>query len=148
MLREFRDFVIRGNVVDLAVGFVAGAAFTALVNSLVETIINPLIAFLIGEPDFSSALMVELPQLPWADQSATLAFGALLTTAITFLGTMAGVFFFIVKPINAMTARRNGGTSSGDDDGPAQRECPECLSEVPARARRCRYCATALDPVA
>lgn len=144
MLKEFRDFVIRGNVVDLAVGFVAGAAFTALVNSIVTSIVNPLIAFLIGAPDFSASLMLELPKLPWADEPATLAFGALLTTAITFLGTMAGVFFFIVKPINALSARKDAGKNEEAAD---MRECPECLGEIPVKARRCRHCTTVLASV-
>lgn len=145
MLREFRDFIMRGNVVDLAVGLVAGAAFGALVSSLVTTIVNPLIAFLLGTPDFSSSLQVELPTLPWADAPATLQIGAFLTTVITFLGTMAGIFFFIVKPINAMTSRL---APEADDTSPAMRECDECLAEVPAAARRCRYCAIELQPVA
>lgn len=144
MLREFRDFIVRGNVVDLAVGFVAGAAFSALVASLVANVVDPLVAFLVGQPDFSSALRVELPQLPWASEPATLAFGALLTTMITFVGTMAGVFFFIVKPITAMTEREE----PASEDGPVQRECTECLAEVPAAARRCRFCTSELRPVA
>jgi large conductance mechanosensitive channel len=134
---------MRGNVVDLAVGIVAGAAFGALVASIVANIVNPIIAFFLGQPDFSSALRVELPMLPWAEEPATLMFGALLTTLITFLGTMAGVFFFIVKPINAATVRMR----VPNEDEPATRECPACLGAVPAAASRCQLCTGELTPV-
>jgi large conductance mechanosensitive channel len=81
--------------------------------------------------------------LPWAEEPATLMFGALLTTLITFLGTMAGVFFFIVKPINAATVRMR----VPNEDEPATRECPACLGAVPAAASRCQLCTGELTPV-
>ncbi len=142
MLTEFRSFIMRGNVVDLAVGLIAGAAFGAVVSSIVANLIDPLIAFLVGTPDFSSALQLRLPELPWADQGApaTLKFGALLTTLITFLGTMAGVFFFVVKPMNAAMTRLSAG-----ETGPDQRDCPECLSSIPAAARRCAHCTSIVN---
>lgn len=151
MLREFKDFIMRGNVVDLAVGLVAGAAFGAVVTSLVTSLINPLIAFIVGAPDFSKALMVELPLLPWANevkdpvsggvQHPTLAFGAMITTIISFLGTMGGVFFLIVKPMNIVAARA---TARDADAAPTTKACPECCSEIPVAATRCAHCTSQL----
>lgn len=135
MLREFRDFVMRGNIIDLAVAFIAGAAFTALVNSLVADVIMQFVAAIVGKPDFSGlALTLNDSEIRW---------GAFLTVLINFVLTMAAVFFLLVKPVNAVTAR----LLKPSDAAPANRECPECLSEVPAAARRCRACTTQLTPV-
>jgi large conductance mechanosensitive channel len=97
VLRDFRDFVFRGNIVELAVAFVIGIAFAALVNSLVENLVMPVVATLIGEPDFSD--------LAFTVNDAVYRYGAFLTDLIQFVAILAAVFFFVVKPIQAMLAR-------------------------------------------
>lgn len=136
MLREFRTFLMRGNIIDLAVAFVAGLVFSAVVNSLVSDVIMQLVAAVVGKPDFS-ALSVTV-------NDSVIAYGKTLTALINFLLTMAAVFFFLVKPVNAVTARM----APPADDAPAQRECPECLGEIPAKARRCMHCGIEVLPVA
>ena len=98
MLREFKDFLFRGNIIELAVAFVVGLAFAALVNSLVENLLMPVIAAVIGKPDFSD--------LSFTINDAVFRYGAFLTDAIQFLAIAAAVFFFVVKPVDAMLARR------------------------------------------
>jgi large conductance mechanosensitive channel len=97
MLKEFRDFLIRGNIVELAVAFVMGVAFAAVVNSLVNDLIMPIIAMIIGKPDFSD--------LTFTINDAVFRYGAFITSVITFAAIAAAVFFFVVKPLNALTAR-------------------------------------------
>jgi large conductance mechanosensitive channel len=97
MLREFRDFLIRGNIVELAVAFVMGVAFAAVVNSLVNDLIMPVIAMIIGKPDFSD--------LTFTINDAVFRYGAFITNVITFAAIAAAVFFFVVKPLNALTSR-------------------------------------------
>ena len=101
MLREFRDFLLRGNIVELAVAFVIGLAFAALVNSFVENLLMPVVAMIIGKPDFSD--------LTFTINDAVFRYGAFLTDAIAFLSVAAAVFFFVVKPMNALRDRRAGG---------------------------------------
>jgi len=98
MLQEFRDFLLRGNIVELAVAFVMGLAFAAVVNSLVNDLVMPVIAMVIGEPDFSG--------LTFTINDAVFRYGAFITAVIQFLAIAAAVFFFVVKPINAIMARR------------------------------------------
>jgi large conductance mechanosensitive channel len=98
MLREFRDFLFRGNIVELAVAFVIGAAFAVLVNSLVENLLMPVIAMVIGKPDFSG--------LTFTINDAVFRYGAFVTDVIQFVAIAAAVFFFVVKPVQAMLARR------------------------------------------
>ena len=98
MLREFRDFLLRGNIVELAVAFVLGVAFAAVVNSLVDNLVMPVIAMLIGEPDFND--------LTFTINDAVFRYGAFITDVIQFLAIAAAVFFFIVKPVHAMMTRR------------------------------------------
>src|SRR4249920_297924 len=98
MLREFRDFLLRGNIVELAVAFVMGLAFAAVVNSLVNDLIMPIIAMIIGKPDFSG--------LTFTINDAVYRYGAFITAAITFVSTAAAIFFFMVKPMDALIARR------------------------------------------
>jgi large conductance mechanosensitive channel len=98
VISEFRDFILRGNVIDLAVAFIAGAAFTGVVTGLVEFIISPLIAMVGGNPDFSSSLILEL-------NGAKVQFGAFLTQVISFVITMGAVFFIVVKPAGVLQAR-------------------------------------------
>ena len=134
MLKEFRDFVLRGNVVDLAVAVVIGAAFGALVTQLVASLITPLIAAIGGQPDFSG--------LAFTINGSLFTYGLFLNALIAFLIIAAVVFFFVVRPLNALMARFK---PEHPVDVP-QRECPECLSSIPAPARRCAFCATQLTP--
>ena len=97
MLKEFKDFLLRGNIVELAVAFVLGVAFGALVTSFVNNLVMPIVAMIIGKPDFSN--------LTFTINDAVFRYGAFLTDAITFLATAAAVFFFVVKPMNAVMAR-------------------------------------------
>lgn len=131
-LKEFRAFLLRGNVVDLAVAVVIGAAFTGVVNALVTTLLTPLIAAIFGEPDFST--------LTFTINNSTFYYGAFLNSLITFLTIATAVFWFVVLPINRlMTALRT--------EPPVEkitRECPECLSDVPLAANRCAFCTSPL----
>ena len=97
MLKEFKDFLLRGNIVELAVAFVLGVAFGALVTSFVNNLVMPIVAMIIGKPDFSN--------LTFTINDAVFRYGAFITDAITFLATAAAVFFFVVKPMNAIMAR-------------------------------------------
>ncbi len=125
---EFRTFLLRGNLVDLAVGIVVGVAFGALVNAFVKDLITPLVAAIFGTHDFS--------RLTFTINGSQFRYGDLLNAAITFLSVAAAVFFFVVKPVNAVAARRQ---HAPDEDDPA-RACPECLSEIPKAAKRCAFC--------
>jgi large conductance mechanosensitive channel len=98
MLREFKDFLFRGNIVELAVAFVIGVAFAAVINSFVENLVMPVIAAIIGKPDFSD--------LTFTINDAVFRYGAFLTSVIQFVAVAAAVFFFVVKPVDAMLARR------------------------------------------
>lgn len=135
MIKEFREFLLKGNIIDLAVAFIAGAAFSAVVASLVDDVIMQFVAALFGEPDFSS--------LSFMLNDSAIRYGSFLTVLINFVLVMGAVFFFLVKPVNAMTTR----FAKPDVGAPTNRECPECLGEVPAAARRCRYCATVIIPI-
>jgi len=134
MLKGFRDFILRGNVVDLAVAVILGVAFNAIVNSLVTDVINPLIAATIGKPDFSSVLLNV--------GSGQIKIGNFLNAAISFLIIAAVVYFAIVLPLNYVMAQRK---KSEPDTPQSTKTCPECLSEIPLAARRCAHCA---QPVA
>jgi large conductance mechanosensitive channel len=101
MLREFRDFLMRGNIVELAVAFVIGVAFAAVINAFVEDLIMPLVAMIIGKPSFDS--------LTFTINDAVFAYGAFITSLITFVAIAAAVFFFVVKPMQAVAARRARG---------------------------------------
>ena len=127
MLKEFKAFLLRGNVVDLAVAVVIGTAFGAVITAFVADLITPLIAAIGGEQDFS-ALKFEI-------NSSQFLYGAFINAVISFVLVAAAIFFFVVKPVNAMAARRRD-----EDTPPTVRPCPECLSEIPLAARRCAYC--------
>ncbi len=135
MLKEFRAFLMKGNIIDLAVAFIAGVAFSAVVTSLVNDVILQFVAAIVGRPDFS--------ELTVTINDTVVRYGAFLTVLVNFVLTMAAVFFFLVKPVNHVTTRL-----AKPGDGPTSRECPECLAEVPAAAHRCRYCTSALSPAA
>jgi large conductance mechanosensitive channel len=108
MLREFRDFVLRGNIVELAVAFVMGLAFASVVNSLVNDLVMPLIAMVIGKPDFSA--------LTFTINDAVFRYGAFITAALQFLAIAAAVFFFIVRPLNALMTRFRSPVEEGMPD--------------------------------
>lgn len=130
MLSGFRQFILRGNVVDMAVGIVIGAAFGGVVTSLVKSLIEPLIALLVGKPDYSSlAVSIGGTNFPY---------GVFLTALVNFLLIAAAIYFFVVTPINALVARMRTASAPAD---PTSKKCPECLSEIPADARRCAHCA-------
>jgi large conductance mechanosensitive channel len=129
---DFRQFLLRGNVVDLAVGVVIGAAFGAVVASLVEDIITPLLAAVFGTPDFSALTLT-------VNESA-IRYGSFLNAVIAFLLVAAAIFFLVVQPVNALVARSRRQPPAD----PTTKHCPECLSEIPLDARRCAFCAVAL----
>ena len=133
MLKGFKQFLMRGNVVDLAVAVVMGAAFGAVVTSLVANIITPLIAAIFGKPDFS-AFTVTL-------NGAIIQYGTFLNALISFFLIAMSVYFFIAVPVNAMVARMNRGEAPPD---PSTKKCAECLSEIPVAAKRCAHCASAV----
>jgi len=135
MFKGFRQFILRGNVIDLAVAVVIGAAFGAVVTSFVTNILTPLIAAIVGKPDFS-ALQATL-------NGAVISYGTFLNALIAFLLIAAAVYFFMVAPMNAWKARQARTATPAD---PASKKCPECLSEIPVAARRCAFC-TATLPV-
>jgi large conductance mechanosensitive channel len=135
MLREFKKFILRGNVVDLAVAVVIGAAFTSVVNAFVKDFLTPLIAAVPGKGKFSDYAL-HIHGIP-------LLYGDFLNTAITFVLTAAVVFFFVVQPINHMLELRRRKEPTAD---PTTRQCPDCLSEVPILSRRCMYCTSRLTP--
>lgn len=134
MLKGFRDFILRGNVVDLAVAVILGAAFNAIIGSLVKDVLNPLIAATIGKPDFS-AVVVHFG-------SGVIQIGNFLNAIVAFLIIAGVVYFVIVVPMNAVMARMKKPEAPAP---PATKVCGECLSEIPAAARRCAHCA---QPVA
>jgi large conductance mechanosensitive channel len=133
MLKGFRQFLMRGNVVDLAVAVVMGAAFGAVISALVKDLITPVIAAIVGKPDFS-ALTFEV-------NGSKFLYGDFINAVVAFLLVGAAIYFVVVLPMNALTARMRRGETSPD---PTTKKCPECLSEVPVAARRCAYCTSAL----
>jgi len=128
MLRGFRDFILRGNVLDLAVAVVIGAAFGTVVTSLVKDLITPLIAALVQKPDFSY-LVLNL-------NGAHITYGNFLNALISFLLIAAAVYFLVVLPLNTLLARMK----LTAPPPPTTRPCPECLSDIPLAAKRCAHC--------
>ncbi len=130
-MKGFRQFIMRGNVLDLAVAVVMGGAFGAVVTALVKDLITPLIAAIVGKPDFS-AIQFEI-------NGSKFLFGDFVNSVVSFLLIATAVYFFVVLPMNTLMARIRKGEASPD---PTSKECPECLSSIPIAARRCAYCAT------
>lgn len=124
MLKGFRDFVLRGNVIDLAVAVVMGVAFGAVVNSVVKNLVTPLVALVGGAPDFS------------AIRTGPLMWGNILNDILSFLITAAVVYFVMVVPVNRLLAHMR----PSEPTAQTTRKCPECLSDIPIAARRCAYC--------
>src|SRR6059058_692424 len=127
-VKDFKQFLLRGNVVDLAVGIVIGAAFGAVVTALVKDLITPLVAAVFGSHDFST--------LAFTINGSRFAYGDFVNAVLAFVTIAAAVFFLVVKPVNALMARRR--TDPPVDE--TTRQCPECLSEIPIAARRCAFC--------
>jgi large conductance mechanosensitive channel len=135
VLKDFKTFLLRGNVVDLAVAVVIGAAFGAVVTALVRDLLTPLIA-IPGKTDFS--------KLHFTIRESRFFYGDFINVLISFVSISAAVFFFVVKPLNALMARRK----TEPDVESLTRECPECLSNIPAAARRCAFCTAEVAPTA
>jgi large conductance mechanosensitive channel len=132
MLNDFKAFLLRGNVVDLAVAIVIGVAFAAVVTALVEDLITPLIAMIFGQPDFSA--------LDFTINDSTFRYGDFINKVFTFVTVAAAVFFFVVVPVNALMQRAN----KEPPPDPTLKKCPECLSDIPVDSRRCAFCTTEL----
>lgn len=129
LLTDFKKFLFRGNVMDLAVAVVVGTAFTALVKALVADILTPIIALIFGEPNFAN--------LSFTINNSHFAYGDFINNVITFLTVAAAMFFLVVTPINALMSRRA-------KEDPDTKQCPECDSAIPIKARRCPECTSRL----
>jgi len=135
MLTEFKKFILRGNVVDLAVGVVIGAAFTSVVSAVVRDFITPLIGSIQGKQDFANNTFTL--------HHIVFAYGDFLNVLLVFILTAAVVFFAVVQPINRLTTMANRRKTV---DEPTDRKCPECLSEIPKAATRCKFCTAVVKP--
>src|SRR5437764_12541238 len=135
MLKEFKAFLLRGNVVDLAVGVVIGVAFGAVITALVADLITPLIAAIGGNPDFSA--------LTFTVHKSHFLYGHFINAVISFVVIAAAVFFLVVVPVNSLMERRR----THRDVDATTRTCPECLSEIPVGARRCSFCTSEVPAV-
>ncbi len=133
MLKGFRDFILRGNMMDLAVAFIMGAAFNAIVSSLVKDVMMQLIAAVVGKQDFSA--------WKFDVNSTPIMIGNFINAAVSFLIVAFVVYFFMVVPINKLMAKFKGPTP---ETPPATKACPECLSEIPIAAKRCSHCTQAV----
>ncbi len=134
LLQEFRAFILRGNLVDLAVAVVIGTAFTAVVTALVKFIITPLIAAIGGQSDFSN--------LKLSIRGSDIVYGAFLNALISFIIVAAVVFFLVIKPVNHLLERFQPDTAVDVETRP----CPECLSDIPPEATRCAFCTARVPP--
>ena len=132
-MKGFRTFLMRGNVIGLAVAVVIGAAFGAVVTALVKDLLTPLIAAIVGQPDFS-AITFEV-------NGSKFLIGDFINNVLSFIFIAAAVYFFVVLPMNALIGRMRSGQAPPD---PTTKPCPECLSSVPIAARRCAFCTSAL----
>ena len=133
MLKDFKAFILRGNVLDLAVAVVIGVAFTAVITALVTDLITPLVAAIFGSHDFAG--------LTFTINGSVFRYGAFLNALLAFVLIAAAVFFFVVVPVNALVRRARREPTPD----PTTKKCPECLSEVPIDARRCAFCTSELS---
>lgn len=133
-MKGFKQFLMRGNVVDLAVAVVIGAAFGAVVSALVKDLITPIIAAVVGKPDFS--------YIAFTVNGSKFLIGDFINVLLSFVCIAAAVYFFVVLPINAIQARRARGQAPPD---PTTKTCPECLSTIPIAARRCAFCTSVVS---
>ena len=131
-MKDFKAFLLRGSLVDMAVGIVIGIAFAAVIAALVADLVTPLIAAIVGKPDFSN--------LRFTINKSTFRYGDFINALIAFTLVAAALFFFVIRPVNALMAKRK--TEPPVDE--TTRQCPECLSEIPAAARRCAFCTAQL----
>lgn len=129
MLKEFKQFLLRGNVVDLAVGVVVGAAFGTVVSALVSDLLTPMIAAIAKVPDFSGLI--------FTINDSKFMIGHFINALISFILVAAAIFFFIIKPMNVLVERSRKEAPAD----PTTKKCPECLSEIPIEAKRCSHCA-------
>lgn len=130
MLSGFKQFILRGNVVDMAVGVVIGAAFASVVGAFTKDLLTPLITAIVGKGGQFSTLTFTV-------NGSVFAVGDFINAAVSFLLVSAAVYFFVVTPINALVARMRKAPAPAD---PTTKKCPECLSEIPIDARRCAHC--------
>lgn len=130
MLSGFKQFILRGNVIDMAVGVVIGAAFGGVVTAFTKDLLTPLIAAIVGQPDFSA--------ISFTIGGTLFPVGDFLNALVSFLLVATAVYFFVVTPINALVARMRKAPAPAD---PTTKKCPECLSEIPIDAKRCAHCA-------
>jgi large conductance mechanosensitive channel len=138
VLSDFKKFVLRGNVVDLAVAVVIGAAFTAVITAFVKDFITPLIAAIFGKQDFSN--------LYFTVNHSQFNYGSFINALLSFLIVATVVFFAVVLPLNALMKRMN--LLPKEEPEPETRECPQCLSEIPVAAHRCAFCTSEVTPAA
>ena len=131
MLKGFREFLFRGNVVDLAIAVVIGAAFGAMVTALVKDLITPFIAAIVGQSDFSA--------LTFTINNSKFLYGDLLNAVVSFVLIAAAIYFLIILPMNTIQARFKKPAAA-----PSTKECPECLSTIPLAAKRCAHCTVVL----
>jgi len=134
VLKDFKAFLLRGNVVDLAVAVVVGTAFTAVVTALVKDILTPIVAVIFGQPNFSN--------LKFTLNHSHFLYGDFINALIAFLMVATAVFFFVVQPVNALMRRRR----TEPDVESETRPCTECLSQIPRQARRCAFCTSEQAP--
>ena len=135
MLKDFRTFILRGNLVDLAVAVVIGTAFGAVVTALVKDLVTPLIAAIGGKPDFSG--------LKFTINGSAFLYGEFLNALFAFLVIAAVIFFLVIKPLNALMERRSVDTPADA----TTRTCPQCLSDIPIAAKRCAFCTSTVAPL-
>lgn len=136
-MKGFKQFLLRGNVLDLAVAVVMGAAFGAVVTALVKDLITPIIAAVVGKPDFSG--------IAFEVNGSKFLIGDFVNALVSFVLIGAAVYFFVVLPVNTLITRMKRGETPPD---PATKRCPECLSEIPIAARRCAFCTSQLATAA
>jgi large conductance mechanosensitive channel len=135
-VKDFKAFLLRGNLVDMAVGIVIGIAFGAVITAFVADLVTPLIAAIFGKPSFSS--------LTFTINNSQFNYGAFLNALLAFVLVAIVLFFLVIKPVNALVARSRREPPAD----PTTRNCPECLSEIPVAATRCAFCTTELAPAA
>jgi large conductance mechanosensitive channel len=132
-MKRFKQFLMRGNVIDLAVAVVIGVAFGAVVAALVKDLITPIVAAVVGKPDFSAITFT----VNWSE----FLIGDFINAILSFVLVAAAVYFFVVLPVNALMARMRRGETPAD---PTSKKCPECLSDIPMAASRCAFCTSAM----
>ena len=153
MFKEFKTFIMRGNVVDLAVGIVIGAAFGAIVNSLVKDVIMPPIGLLLGNVDFGNLFAVlkegavggpyESLAAAQTAGAVTINYGVFINAIISFMILAAAIFFFIVRPLNLLAARQKAKEATVTT-APITKDCPFCATAIPVKAQRCPHCTSDL----